>query len=84
MNPEQKESLTRVAQFVIERLPDSIVARKQLLHDLLAMSPLHTPLRAKVSDLLISLHDHERAQLKFNELLAAGSKPTHDGNGGAK
>lgn len=69
MNTEQIEALNRMVDLVIANLPDSITARKAALHDLLTLVGPKSPRRQRIAQLLLHLHDHERAQLSFLELM---------------
>lgn len=72
MKPDQQQALDRIAPVVIAHLP--LTARKAVLHDLLTLAPIGSPVRLQVSELLLNLHDHERAQLKFSNLSLGGDK----------
>jgi hypothetical protein len=70
---EREKALARLIDRSLAGLPDSFRERKELLNDLLTLTPISWPQRRTVSGMLLNLHDHERstevAQLKFKELL---------------
>lgn len=80
MNAEKRAALSRTCERAVALLPDSISERKAVLHDLLALTPAPSTLRAKIQELLLHLHEHEAAQLKFIALLEP--KSNGEGNGG--
>lgn len=66
--------LHRIIEIVgrfMDRLPDSLSARKEDLVTLLGLLPKDYPLRAEIRTTLELIHAHEREQMKFRELLAS-------------
>lgn len=78
-------ALRRQINRQLNTLPDSIGERKEVLADLMALTPTKWPERRMIANLLLSIHDHElfveRAQLQFSELLSGGNL-SGDGQGG--
>lgn len=65
-----------ISRFVIERLPDSLTERKELLAALLQIAG-HTGKGTEIFRMLTLLQRHEELQREFS----FGGNPQHDGDG---
>lgn len=69
MTEQTRQALTRIIERSLTALPDSLEQRKQVLRDLLTITPNQFPHRQKISGLLFDLQTHERNQCEFLSLL---------------
>lgn len=72
MSSLQQEHLDIFVRHTVATLPDSLRLRKTILVTTLSLLPKTYPRRFELKSMLENIHAHDRAQLKFQELLVEG------------